>query len=124
MSYNEWKSLAKRKGAEASITWVREAQAGEDSCDEDADHEKPQELAESNSVMPISSCNDVARFEGSVTWVRGAQAGEDSCDEDADHEKPQELAKSNSVMPMSSCNDVARFEGSALEARIFFLTIR
>ena len=38
VSYNEWKSLAKRKGAEASIVWEREAQVGADSCDEDMDN--------------------------------------------------------------------------------------
>ena len=62
MFYNTWKSLAKHKGAEASIIWVREGQAGADSCDEDADHEKPQELAECNSVMPTLGHTDVAKF--------------------------------------------------------------
>ena len=38
---------------------------GADSCDEDADHEKLQALAECNSVMPTLSHDDVARFGGS-----------------------------------------------------------
>ena len=58
--------MIKRKSVEVSIVWVREAQAGADSCDEDADHEKWQVLAECNSVMPTSSHNDVARFGGSA----------------------------------------------------------
>ena len=39
-SYNEWKSLAKCKGPEDSIFWVREAQMGADSCDQDTDNQK------------------------------------------------------------------------------------
>ena len=35
VSYNEWKSLAKQKGAKASILWVIEAQMGAESCNED-----------------------------------------------------------------------------------------
>ena len=62
MSYHEWKSLAKCKGAKASIVWLREAQAGADSCNEDRDYEKLQALAESNSVKPTSGCDDVAKF--------------------------------------------------------------
>ena len=66
MFYHEWKSLAKHKCAEVSILWVIEAQAGADSCNEDADHKKPQVLAECNSVIPTSGCDDVARFGGSA----------------------------------------------------------
>ena len=64
MSYNEWKSLAKRKGA--SIIWVGEAQVGADSCNEDANHEKPQVPAKCNFVKPTSNHSDVARFRGSA----------------------------------------------------------
>ena len=39
---------------------------GADSCDEDMDHEKPQVLAECNSVLLTSKCFDVARFGGSA----------------------------------------------------------
>ena len=66
MSYHEWKSLAKHKCAEGSIFWEIEAQAGVDSCNADADHKKLQVLAEWNSVIPTSGCDDVARFRGSA----------------------------------------------------------
>ena len=62
MSYHEWKSLTKGKGAEASIVWVREAQAGADHCSEDSDYKKLQTLAESNFLKPTSGRTDVARF--------------------------------------------------------------
>ena len=62
MSYHEWKSLAKRKDAEASIVWVRDTQAGAEGNREDSDYEKLQALPECNSVKPTSSCADVARF--------------------------------------------------------------
>ena len=48
-------------GTEASNVWVREAQAGADSCSEDMDCEKLQVLVESNSVKPISGCDDATR---------------------------------------------------------------
>ena len=41
VSYHEWKSLARCKCAKDSIVWVREAQMGADSCEEDTDNEKP-----------------------------------------------------------------------------------
>ena len=41
---------------------MREFLAGADSCNEDADQEKPQVLAECNSVMPNLSHDDVERF--------------------------------------------------------------
>ena len=66
MSYHEWKTLARCKVTEASTVWVKEAQAGANSCDEDADNKKPQVLVEYNSVMLTSSRDDVARFEGSA----------------------------------------------------------
>ena len=62
MSYDKWKSLAKHKGTEASIVWVREAQEGADHCGEDGDNEKLQALAVSNLVKPTSGFADVARF--------------------------------------------------------------
>ena len=42
--------MARSKGAEASIVWVREVQAGVDYFGEDSEYEKLQALAESNSV--------------------------------------------------------------------------
>ena len=41
VSYHEWKSLARCKGAEASIVWVRETQAGADNFAATIDTEKP-----------------------------------------------------------------------------------
>ena len=52
VSYHEWKSLARRKDAEASIVWVRDTQAGAEGNRKDSDYEKLQALAESNSVKP------------------------------------------------------------------------
>ena len=54
MSYNKWKSLAKRKGTEASIVWVREAQTGVDSCDKGMDNEKPHSKNRSKPVRSKS----------------------------------------------------------------------
>ena len=62
MSYHEWKSLARHKGAEASFVWVRHTQAGAEGNHEDSDCEKLQALLESNFVKPISGRADVARF--------------------------------------------------------------
>lgn len=62
MSYHEWKSLAIRKGTEASIVWVRDTQAGAEGNRADSDYEKLQALPESNSVKPTSGRADVARF--------------------------------------------------------------
>ena len=58
--------MARCKGAEASIIWVREAQAGADSCDDDTHHEKLQALAECNYGIPTLTCDDMARFGGSA----------------------------------------------------------
>ena len=52
VSYHEWKSLARRKDAEASIVWVRDTQAGVEGNRDDSDYEKLQALPESNSVKP------------------------------------------------------------------------
>jgi hypothetical protein len=52
VSYHEWKSLARRKDAEASIVWVRDTQAGAEGNHEDSDYEKLQALPESDSVKP------------------------------------------------------------------------
>ena len=54
--------MAKCKGAEASIIWVRGAQIGAEHCGKDSDYEKLQALAKSNSVKPTSGHADVARF--------------------------------------------------------------
>ena len=52
VSYHEWKSLARRKDAEASIVWVRNTQAGAEGNREDSNYEKLQALPESDSVKP------------------------------------------------------------------------
>ena len=62
VSYHEWKSMARRKGAEASIIWVRDTQAGAEGNREDSDYEQLQALPESNSMKPTSGCTDVAWF--------------------------------------------------------------
>ena len=61
-SYHEWKFLAKRKGAEASVIWVRDTQAGTEGNHNDIDYEKLHALPESNSVKPTSGHADVPRF--------------------------------------------------------------
>ena len=62
VSYHEWKSLARCKGAEASIVWVRETQAGADNFAATTDTEKPNFLAKCNFTKTTSSSDDVARF--------------------------------------------------------------
>ena len=62
MSYHEWKSLARRKDAEASIVWVRDTQSGAEGNREDSEYEKMHALPESSSVKPTSGRADVARF--------------------------------------------------------------
>ena len=62
MSYHEWKTLARCKGAEASVVWVRDSQAGAEGNRKDSDYEQLQALPESNSVKPTSGRADVARF--------------------------------------------------------------
>ena len=52
MSYHEWKSLARRKDAEASIVWVRDTQAGAEGNRKDSKYEKMHALPESDSVKP------------------------------------------------------------------------
>ena len=52
VSYHEWKSLARRKDAEASIVWVRDTQAGAEGNREDSEYEKLQALPESDSEKP------------------------------------------------------------------------
>ena len=52
VSYHEWKSLARRKDAEASIVWVRDTQAGAEGNREDMEDKKLHALPESESVKP------------------------------------------------------------------------
>ena len=52
VSYHEWKSLARRKDAGASIVWVRDTQAGAEGNRKDSDCEKMHALPESDSVKP------------------------------------------------------------------------
>ena len=52
VSYHKWKSLARCKGAEASVTWVRDTQVGVEGNRKDNDYEKLQALPESDSVKP------------------------------------------------------------------------
>ena len=52
VSYHEWKIVARCKGAEASIVWVRDTQAGAEGNREDSEYEKLQALPESDSVQP------------------------------------------------------------------------
>ena len=62
MSYHEWKSLARCKGAEGGIVWVRETQAGADNFAATTNTEKPKFLAKCNFAKTTSSSDDVARF--------------------------------------------------------------
>ena len=52
VSYNEWKSLARGKGAETSVVWARDTQVGVEGNCEDIDNEKLLALMENNSVKP------------------------------------------------------------------------
>ena len=52
MSYHEWKSLARRKDAEASIVWVRDTQAGAEGNRKDSEYNKMHVLPESDSMKP------------------------------------------------------------------------
>ena len=63
MSYHKWKSLARHRGAEASIVWVRETQVGADNFAAEIDTKKPKFLEKCNFVKITSSPDDVARFE-------------------------------------------------------------
>ena len=62
VSYHKWKSLARRKGTEASVLWLRDTQVGSEGNHKDSDYEKLQALPESNSVKLTSGRADVARF--------------------------------------------------------------
>ena len=62
MSYRKWKSLARCKGAEASVVWVRDTQVGAEGKCQDSDYEMLHPLPESKYVKPTSGCADVARF--------------------------------------------------------------
>ena len=62
VSYHKKKSLARCKGTEASVIWVRDTQVGAEGNRKDSDCKKLQALAESNSVKPTSGHADVARF--------------------------------------------------------------
>ena len=50
--YHKWKSLARHKGTEASVIWVRDTQAGAAGNCKGMDYKKLQVLAESNAVKP------------------------------------------------------------------------
>ena len=63
VSYHEWKSLARHKGAEASVVWVRETQVGADNFAAATDTEKLEFLAKCNFAKITSSPDDMARFE-------------------------------------------------------------
>ena len=54
--------MARRKGAEASVVWVRDTQVGAEGNRKDSDYEKMHALPESNSVKPTSGYANVARF--------------------------------------------------------------
>ena len=69
VSYHEWKSLARRKDAEASIVWVRDTQAGAEGNREDSDYEKMHALPESDSVKLTSGGADAARFSETILEV-------------------------------------------------------
>ena len=62
MSYHKWKSLARCKGAEASVVCLRDTQAGAEGNRKDSDYKELQALPDSNSVKPTLGCTDVARF--------------------------------------------------------------
>ena len=62
VSYHEWKSLARHKGAEASVFWVRDTSVGPEGNRKDMNNEKLHALPESNYEKPTSGCTDVARF--------------------------------------------------------------
>ena len=62
MSYHQWRSLAKCKGAEGSVVWVTDIQVGVEGNHENMDDEKLNALPESKSVKLASSFADVARF--------------------------------------------------------------
>ena len=52
VSHHEWKILARCKGAESSIVWVRDTQVGAEGNCKDSDYKKLQALPESDSVKP------------------------------------------------------------------------
>ena len=52
VSYHEWKSLARRKGTEASVVWVRDTRVGAEDNRKDSDNKKLQALPENDSVKP------------------------------------------------------------------------
>ena len=63
VSYHKWKSLARCRGAEAGIVWVRETKAGADNFAAALDTKKPKFLEKCNFAKTTSSSDDVARFE-------------------------------------------------------------
>ena len=62
VSYHKWKTLARCKGTEVSVLWVRDTQVGAEGNHKDMDYKKLQILSESNFVKPTSGCANVARF--------------------------------------------------------------
>ena len=62
MSYHEWNSLARCKGTETSVVWVRDTQVGAEGNRKDSDYKNMHVLPESNSVKPTSDRADVVRF--------------------------------------------------------------
>ena len=63
VSYHKWKNLARSKGAEASVIWVRDTQVGAEGNCKESEYKKMHALPESNYVKPTSGCADVARFD-------------------------------------------------------------
>ena len=55
--------MARHRGAEASIVWVRETQAGADNFAAAIDTKKPKFLEKCSFEKTTSSPDDVARFE-------------------------------------------------------------
>ena len=54
--------MARHKGAESSVIWVRDTQVGAEGNRKDSEYEKMHALPESDSVKPTLGHADVARF--------------------------------------------------------------
>ena len=54
--------MARSKGAETSVVWVRDTQASVEGNRKDMDDEKLHALPKSNSMKPTSGHTNVARF--------------------------------------------------------------
>ena len=66
VSYHEWKSLVKCKGTEASVVWVRDAQACAEGNRKVRHDDKLHALPESTSEKPTSGHANMARFSEAV----------------------------------------------------------